>query len=193
VTSLRDAAWVLKLPLTDREVIDNIADGLSPQQPSRFVSKARPTTWADINRQCIHDRNVSFAEGIRLSDSSEGCRLVSEDRNCNEVGRNYPVQTENVGSWRRCNGSPANVTCFYYKKVGMFSGTVGNVNGIRHLRGRVPYNLRHPADTARSEELVPVLMVQRRIVAKPTSNLPQVEVQYSLAHFIPLDSSIPDR
>jgi hypothetical protein len=90
VTSLRDAALVFKLPLTDREVIDNTVHGLSRQQRSRLVFEARLTTWADIDRLCIHDRNMSFAEGIRLSDSSERSILVSERRSSNAVGRAVP-------------------------------------------------------------------------------------------------------
>jgi hypothetical protein len=88
---------------------------------------------------------MSLAEGIRLSDSSERSRLVSEGRNSNAVGRSYPVQTGNVGSRRRGNGTPANVPCFYRKKVG-------------HVRRDC------------------------RIIAKPTSKLPQVEVQLGPLH-----------
>jgi hypothetical protein len=52
---------VSKLPLTDREIISNILDGLLPQQQSRFVFETIPTTWPDIDRLCIHDGNILFS------------------------------------------------------------------------------------------------------------------------------------
>jgi hypothetical protein len=118
VTSLRQVARVLKLPLTEREIIDNIVDGLSPQQRSRFVFEIRPATWADIDRLCIHYRNMSFAEGIRSVASLERNRSVLEGHNSDPVARGDRVQIVNLGSQGRGNRTSSNVTCFYCKKVG---------------------------------------------------------------------------
>jgi hypothetical protein len=60
VSSVRDAALVLKLPVSEQEIINNILDGLSPAQRSHFVFQTRPSTWADVDSLCVHDRNVFF-------------------------------------------------------------------------------------------------------------------------------------
>jgi hypothetical protein len=56
---------VLKFPLTEREVIGNIVNGLSLQQRSRFLSETFPYCMTDIDCFCMHDQNTVSAGAIR--------------------------------------------------------------------------------------------------------------------------------
>jgi hypothetical protein len=180
VTSLKQAARVLKLPLTQREVIDNIVDGLSPQQRSRFVFEARPVTWADIDRLCIHYCNMSFTDGIRLCESSERRKPVLQGHNSDTVGRGNRFQIVNVGSQGRGNRTPSNVTCFYCKKVGHVLRDYWKRQ--RNTASTGPVQL--PSSGGRSEKrgACASLVVPRRIFANQTSNLSQVEAQVGPLH-----------
>jgi hypothetical protein len=76
VSSIRDAALVLELPVSEQEIINNILDGLSPAQRSRFVFQARPSTWADVDSLCVHDRNVFFADSNRQHEGPAPLHLL---------------------------------------------------------------------------------------------------------------------
>jgi hypothetical protein len=54
-----------QIPVSGQEIINNILDGLSPVQRSRFVLETRLSSWADIGRLCVHDRSLSFADSNR--------------------------------------------------------------------------------------------------------------------------------
>jgi hypothetical protein len=88
---------VLKLPLTDRDVTDNTVDGLSSQQMSGFVLSTHPTTRANIDRLCGHERNKLFADGIRQRNSHEGGVTAPACQQSSGIRRRPPVLTPKVG------------------------------------------------------------------------------------------------
>jgi hypothetical protein len=75
VSSIRDAALVSKLPVSEQEIID-ILDGLSPAQRSLFVFGARPSSWADTDRLCVYDRNITVADSTRQRDDTACCAMT---------------------------------------------------------------------------------------------------------------------
>jgi hypothetical protein len=102
-SSIRDAATVLRLPVSDQELIDNILDGLSPLQRSRLAFQKRPSSWAEVDRLCIHDQNIFFADSVRPTEAP-----------LNRAGTSQFASSPNAQASR----PRANLVCFYCKKPG---------------------------------------------------------------------------
>jgi hypothetical protein len=144
---------VLKLPLADGEVTDNIVGGLSPQQRTRFVLEARHTISADMDRLCIHERNL-FAEVIRQRNSFEGSGMVSESGQYNAVCRHHPVPKTNVCLQRRADTCSCNVAYFYCKRRDMFAGNVEDASEMLLSLGLLLSGRSQPADAEVHGQLV---------------------------------------
>ena len=58
VEDIQEAASVLRLSLSESQVVANIIDGLSPSRRSRLVSQQVPVSYEDLSRLCVHDHNI---------------------------------------------------------------------------------------------------------------------------------------
>jgi hypothetical protein len=97
IFSIREAALLLKFPVSEKEIIDNILDGLTPAQRSRFGFQVPPSSWADINSQCMTNRNISLADSNRQLEGSMRCAITPIRQLFNKnTGRNAS-QVSNVG------------------------------------------------------------------------------------------------
>lgn len=81
ICSVKDAARVLRLPVSERDVVNNIIEGLAPTQRSSFVFQAMPTNYRDLDQLAILDQNLTFANRQR---EAEIRRDVG--RRCEAVG-----------------------------------------------------------------------------------------------------------
>ena len=62
ISEIKEAAQVLRLPVTEREVVDNIVSGLSAQTRSCLVFCNRPSTFADLDKICVEVANFQFTD-----------------------------------------------------------------------------------------------------------------------------------
>lgn len=65
VNSIKDTATILQLPVSEGEIVANILEGLSPGQRTRFVFQPCPDSLEALDRICVHDQNISFADQSR--------------------------------------------------------------------------------------------------------------------------------
>ena len=68
INSIKAAAVVLRLPVSEREVVNNIVEGLAPAQRSRFVFQKLPTSFGELDRLAVLDQNFAFADHLRQSE-----------------------------------------------------------------------------------------------------------------------------
>jgi hypothetical protein len=66
--AVKKAAQVLRLSLSEAEIVANIVDGLSKTQRSRLIFKNSPVTFRDVEELRVHDQNVSFNDNVMLRD-----------------------------------------------------------------------------------------------------------------------------
>jgi hypothetical protein len=69
VNSIKDAAVVLQLPVSEKEIVSNIVEGLSPTQRSRFVFQLPPDNLGALDRLCVYDQNIFFSDKLRSKDT----------------------------------------------------------------------------------------------------------------------------
>ena len=75
VESIKEAAAVLKLSLSEIEVVSNITDGLSSSQRSRLVFEKAPQTYMDLDQLCVHDNNIRFSDNVRRQELRKSSNL----------------------------------------------------------------------------------------------------------------------
>jgi hypothetical protein len=68
INSIKATAVVLRLPVSEREVVNNIVEGLAPAQHSRFVFQKLPTSFGELDRLAVLDQNFVFADHLRQSE-----------------------------------------------------------------------------------------------------------------------------
>jgi hypothetical protein len=69
VLEVKEAANLLLLRLSEKEIVDVILDGLHPTERSRFVFTARPNTFSDLDQLCVQSQNVRYADLLRSGNS----------------------------------------------------------------------------------------------------------------------------
>ena len=72
--SIKDAATVLRLALSETEVVAVIMDGLSPSQRSRLVFQKLPVTFRELDQLGTYEYN------IRVADRARGQEVPSDYR-----------------------------------------------------------------------------------------------------------------
>ena len=87
ICSVKDAARVLRLPVSERDVVNNIIEGLAPTQRSRFVVQAMPTNYRELDQLAILDQNLTFANQQREAQIRSNVGRRSEAVSCE--GRQY--------------------------------------------------------------------------------------------------------
>jgi hypothetical protein len=112
VEDIKEAASVLRLFLSESQVVANIIDGLSPSRRSRLVSQQAPVSYEDLSRLCVHDHNIPFSGDLR------------GQRNANRraAGLQYHPRAsanEFVASMASANNnSVTRKRCFYCRQLG---------------------------------------------------------------------------
>jgi hypothetical protein len=112
--SIKDAATVLRLSLSETEVVAVVMDGLSPSQRSRLVFQKLPVTFRELDQLCIHYHNIRFGDQAR-------CQAVPSDYRTGMNRRTEPPTGDIVaGVSTTSYGQARQKRCFYYNKVGHF-------------------------------------------------------------------------
>ncbi|KAG8322295.1 hypothetical protein J6590_026551 [Homalodisca vitripennis] len=65
VGEIRGVAQILRLDLSERQLVDIILEGINLEDRCRLVFCTRPTSWADLDRLCIASRGVQDADFLR--------------------------------------------------------------------------------------------------------------------------------
>ena len=76
INSVKEAAVVLRLPVSESDIVSNIIEGLSPTQRSRFVFQKYPTSFTDLDRLAILDQNFAFADQLRQAKPEASSTVV---------------------------------------------------------------------------------------------------------------------
>ncbi|KAJ8891582.1 hypothetical protein PR048_004110 [Dryococelus australis] len=69
IADVKEAAIVLRLLVSEAEVVSTIVDGLNPVESSRAVFSYRPHTFPDLDTFCINSTDVAFTDQTRESTS----------------------------------------------------------------------------------------------------------------------------
>lgn len=120
ITSIRDAARVLRIDMPEREIVQVILEGVTPQERSRLVFAERPQGFDDLHRLCVMSRSIQMADETRLS---------SQSRERSDNPHNPPQRQRGLSLNRRRGDDPV---CFHCRQPG-------------HLMRSCPSNGRGPA------------------------------------------------
>ena len=117
VCSIRDSARILKLGLSELEIVQVSLEGVTPQGRSRLVFAERPHCFADLDRLCVMSRN------IQANDESRG-PMVARDPNyrtgerCTVLPQDSP-RVPRVNKTAGVRGrNPPKVICFKCNRPG---------------------------------------------------------------------------
>jgi hypothetical protein len=113
VNSVEDAAVVLQLPVSEKEIVSNIVEGLSPAQRSRFVFQLPPDNLGALDRLCVCDQNILFSDELRSKDTVPSSSVPPVQ----STSDSDPPTPSFSSSHARNSVSRTN-TCFYCKKAG---------------------------------------------------------------------------
>ena len=67
VHSIRDAARILGLGLSEEEIVQIILEGVTPQERSRLVFAERPRSFVDLDKLCVLSRAIQGNDELRGS------------------------------------------------------------------------------------------------------------------------------
>ena len=70
VRAVRDAALVLRIEESESQTVARIVEGFTPDQRARFLFQTLPTTFRELERLEIVDRNVMYADQSRQGGST---------------------------------------------------------------------------------------------------------------------------
>ena len=65
VSSIKDAARILRLGLPEGEIIQTILEGVTPQERSRLVFAERPRSFTDLDRLCVLSKTIQCNDDTR--------------------------------------------------------------------------------------------------------------------------------
>jgi hypothetical protein len=115
ISSIKEAATVLRLRKTELEVVNSIIDGLSPIERQALVFQNRPTTFVDLDRMCVQAQNAHFADQSR-------CRgevgFLSRPTRTNITSNFQNSPTSNI---KQSSSSRDSVRCFTCQRQGHIS------------------------------------------------------------------------
>ena len=86
ISEIRESSLLLKVNLSEPQLVETILVGLSPEERSRLVLINRPNTFAELEQCCIHSSNVWYSDQNRRALIPQAQRrnetppLVSEPR-----------------------------------------------------------------------------------------------------------------
>lgn len=70
-TEVRSASRVLRLDLSEEEVVQVILDGITPEERSRLVFCSKPVTFAELDQLVVTARNVQLIDQRRVEGTRE--------------------------------------------------------------------------------------------------------------------------
>lgn len=65
IVSIREAAALLRLNLSECEIVTTICSGLNPAERSRLIFHGRPTSFQQLNEMSVQAQNMSYADQER--------------------------------------------------------------------------------------------------------------------------------
>ena len=70
VPAIKDAALVLRINKSEAQVVERAVEGLTPTQRARFVFQSPPSSFRQLERLAIVDRNIATADRSRVEPAS---------------------------------------------------------------------------------------------------------------------------
>jgi hypothetical protein len=62
VQAIKDAALVLRISDSEAQVVERVVEGLTPTQRAHFFSQPPPSSFRQLERFAIVDRNITYAD-----------------------------------------------------------------------------------------------------------------------------------
>jgi hypothetical protein len=99
IRAVRDAALVLRISETEWQTVARIVEGLTPEQRARFLFQEIPTTFQQLEKLAVVDRNVMYADQMRRGEVAPTTREANaaSDKRTGNIGHR-PVSRAPVGS-----------------------------------------------------------------------------------------------
>ena len=110
--SIKDAVTVLRLALSETEVVAVITDGLSPSQRSRLVFQKLPVTFRELDQLGTYDHN------IRVADRARGQAVPNDYRTGMNRWTEPPTDDIVAEVSTTSHGQVRQRRCFYCNEVG---------------------------------------------------------------------------
>ena len=107
ITSIKSAARVLRVDVSEAEVVRVILEGLNPQERSRLVFLERPRSFEDLSRACVFARTIQMNDETRSGTSEFPV-------SCSTSGQQRPPPREQRGN----NTERKNYGCYNCGKMG---------------------------------------------------------------------------
>ena len=107
INSIKSAARVLRVDVSEAEVVRVILEGLNPQERSRLVFLERPRSFADLSRACVFARTIQMNDETRSGTSEFPVP-------CSTSGQQRPPNREQRGD----NSERKNYSCYTCGKMG---------------------------------------------------------------------------
>lgn len=104
VRAVRDAALVLRIEESESQTVARIVEGFTPDQRARFLFQTLPTTFRELERLEIVDRNVMYADQSRQGASTARPPAVfsSEQRKAGIPGQPLVSANDRSRNQPRC-------------------------------------------------------------------------------------------
>ena len=64
IADIRESSRLLQVDWTEKQLVDTILVGLSPEERSRLALISRPLTFADLEQCSVHSSNVWYADPV---------------------------------------------------------------------------------------------------------------------------------
>jgi hypothetical protein len=71
VQAIKDAALVLRIEESEAQIVERVVEGLMSAQCARFIFQAPPSSFRQLERLVIVDRNIAYADHARKGSKSE--------------------------------------------------------------------------------------------------------------------------
>jgi hypothetical protein len=71
VQAIKDAALVLCINESENQVVERVVEGLTPTQHAPFIFQTPPSSFRQLERLAIVDRNIAYADRSRTDTASE--------------------------------------------------------------------------------------------------------------------------
>ena len=75
ISDVRQYSEILKVSMSELEIVEAILVGLCPAERSRLVLMSRPTNFWELKQLCVHSSNIYYADQLRL----DPCRQPPPD------------------------------------------------------------------------------------------------------------------
>ena len=97
ISSVKDAARILRLGLSESDVIHTILEGVTPEERSRLTFAVRPQSFIDLDRLCAESTTIRGNDDIRAHEARRRSDRPNLDRRVGQPGawgpRPAPVQS----------------------------------------------------------------------------------------------------